>query len=282
MKRSTYSYGTPFSHKLKESLDRQIVRVDSKMASMIIIDGPLGHGKTTLAVELADYISGGPISLDRDDCPQYAMGGIQFQEKMATCFERKLPVLIYDEAGDFSKHGALTNFNRNLVRTFETFRAFRVVVILVLPTIDSLGYTLFNLGVPRLLVHCHGRTMTKGNFRTYSLMRMFKLKMMFTKLEVKPSAYFMVAPNYFGHFLDLVPDRSKQLDNMTIKGKVEISRNSTIKNLNLVSIQDIAQGIGRSVPHTRLMMWKLKIKPERTFGNKNFYSKNVISVLQKD
>lgn len=277
--RFKYDHGLPFSQRLGITLDQQITRVQSRKSSLIIIDGPLGSGKTTLGVEVADHISGYDITLKRDDCPQYAMGGIQFQEKLGICFDQRLKCLIYDEAGDFSKHGALTTFNRSLIRTFETFRAFNIVVILILPTIDSLGYSLFNLQVPRLLIHCHNRTNNQGNFKVFSLMRMYKLKALFPKIDVKPTAYNLVTPNYNGHFLDLEPERSKQLDNMTTLGKRDISVQSTVKNLNLVSINEIANILGKSIGYTRLLIYRKKLKPERKFGRNTYYSKSIIDTL---
>jgi Flp pilus assembly CpaF family ATPase len=46
-----------FSKSLKDNIKPLVDRVNNKFASSVIIDGGLGQGKTTLAVEMADYIN---------------------------------------------------------------------------------------------------------------------------------------------------------------------------------------------------------------------------------
>ena len=62
-----YKHGLPFSEKLAENVKDLIARIDLNKASLIVIDGGVGEGKTTLAVHIADYVNSlagmGPISL---------------------------------------------------------------------------------------------------------------------------------------------------------------------------------------------------------------------------
>jgi hypothetical protein len=114
--RHYYNHGLPFSEILGETITTLNKRIKLKKAVVVIVAGGLGEGKTTLSIEIADYQNKlyglPPVDLSLGvKCPQYALGGKDFINKIKACYEKKLPVIIYDEAGDFSKRGALTQFN---------------------------------------------------------------------------------------------------------------------------------------------------------------------------
>ena len=71
---------------------------------------------------------------------------------MNVCYQERFPAAGYDEAGDFNKRDSLSNFNAMINRTFETFRAFKIVVVLVLPSFSVLDNQLFDNMIPRLLL----------------------------------------------------------------------------------------------------------------------------------
>jgi hypothetical protein len=264
-----------FSEMLTLRLMGQKERVGKNKASMIIIDGGLGDGKTTLAVEVADAYQGGPIDLSK----QYGMGGIQFQERLHQCYIEKLPVVIYDEAGDFAKRGAITDFNRQLNRIFETYRGFRICVILCLPCMDILDSTIFKNKVPRILINCYGRKESYGNFRVYSLYRMFWLKRIMDQIVVKPEAYMKVKPNFYGHFWDLPPDRARELEALTLKGKEKIVLEQTIRAMNLITVGGIAAALNRSEVWVRMRITQRKVKPTKVFKKKYYYDRNLMERL---
>ena len=112
--RYLYDNGLPFSQVLADNIDKLLLRIHHKKVAVILIEGGLGEGKTTLITHILDYInkkSGLPeLALDKDE-PQLAVGGLQFLRKLRVCISLKLPAEGYDEAGDFSKRGALTGFN---------------------------------------------------------------------------------------------------------------------------------------------------------------------------
>jgi len=85
-----YESGLPFNVELAKSLDDCAKRVENNFASMIIIDGAIGQGKTTLAVHIADYINGSPINLK----DQLGMGGEDFAQKLQIAHEKGLKVVI--------------------------------------------------------------------------------------------------------------------------------------------------------------------------------------------
>ena len=279
-----YDHGLPFSSKLAENVDDGWKRVEKNKATCFVIDGGVGEGKTTLAIQLGDYINNklslGPISLDVKDHPQLAMGGKQFAKQMRECFINGRPVIIYDEGGDYSKRGAMTQFNAFLNRIFETYRAFRIVVIIVLPSMSVLENTLFDNRIPRMIVHCANRDDHSGDFKAYSLHRAFYLRYHMKKLEDKSFSYKIVEPNFVGHFLNLDPERSKALDKLTIAGKLDILQGAELKLEGLVDRREMANRLAKSPSWVALALLKLKVKPVKYLKKVAYYNKTTIDILQ--
>jgi len=276
MKKShLYKNGLPFSMKLDQNLDDIKLRVDKDKAALIVIDGGVGEGKTTLCVEIAEYISGKEIIFE----DQLAMGGGDFAKKLKICFDKKYIVIIYDEAGDFNKRGALTRFNAMLNRIFETYRAFKILVILSLPSFAVLDNSLFDKQIPRLLLHCQDRGDRFGDYKGYSLYRMFYIREKMKKLTVKPFAYTLVDPNFRGHFLDLKPERSKELDKFTIAGKLDILDQGEIVFEGMLSFYELAQKMEMSVAWVKQKMTALDIKAKKIHKLRKYFDQSVLEVL---
>ena len=257
-KRFLYDHGLPFSTKLAENMDDLVERVMNKnKAGMIIIDGGVGEGKTTLGVHLGDYAQGsyrnvgGKYVQDKSKFVtfdnQLAMGGEIFVGKVRMCFEKNLHVVIYDEGGDFNKRGSLTGFNMMLNRTFETYRAFKVLVIICLPSFHVLDHDLLLKNIPRLLLHLHSRNNNSGEFQGYSLMKMFYLADKMRKIVVKSFAYDMEDCNFRGHFLDLEPERMNELSDYSIRGKLDILKKAEVNFQGLVTKLDVSKKFNRSI-----------------------------------
>lgn len=265
---------------LKSNLDAIKDRINQKKASLIIIDGGLGEGKTTLAVECGDYLQGHDINLHE----QYGMGGSDFIQKVQISTDKKHCVTIYDEAGDFSKRGSLTVFNRLLNRVFETYRAYGIVVIIAVPNFNVLDNHLFDLKIPRLLLNVYNRRKIYGTYRAYSLYRMhyLKYKMKNPKLVVKNMAYGQVYPNFYGRFHDLPPSRSKQLERISLKGKKEIVSEGVLKSQGLLSYSEIADKLSRSVMWVRKRIWDRRLKHKKVYKRKKYFDKNIIDILIDD
>ena len=85
-----YKHGQPFSEKLTENILDGLERVKKNKATCIVIDGGVGEGKTTLAVEISDFINAQnnlpEINLSPKDHPQIAMGGKDFAKQMRECY----------------------------------------------------------------------------------------------------------------------------------------------------------------------------------------------------
>jgi hypothetical protein len=235
-----------FSKKLKENINRLQDRINHKKASAIIIDGGLGEGKTTLAVELADYINSlrGLPEVDLNKKTQLATGGDEFQEKIIKCYEQGLPALIYDEAGDFNTRGFITNFNRDLYKTFNICRAYKIFIILCLPSFTDLDNGIFKTQVPRLLLNVRDRD-TKGYFYGYSLKTMLYMKQNINRYHIpSPFVYKTQLANFIGIFKDLSPARSKLLDKISTDKKLEMSRSmraaQVVAEQEPIELKDIA------------------------------------------
>lgn len=276
-----YQNGLPFSDSLAFNIKRVCERVDNNKAAMIIIDGGVGEGKTTLGVHVMDYINYiygfPPVDIEKQE--QLGMGGAHFLKNMRKCFDKKLPCVGYDEAGDFSKRGALTRFNAMLNRTFETFRAFKCIVVVMLPNMDVLDKQIFDNQIPRFFLHLKGRTKKTGNYYGYSLYRTLLLKARMAKLKLKNFAYMTVHANIWGHFKDLDPARSKQLDKVSTKSKLGILRRSEVKIEGLLTYAEMATKLMKSVSWTRHTVNDLKLKPNRTIRQQKYFKQDVLNIL---
>ena len=278
-----YSYGLPFSEKLGENIKPLVNRVDMNKASLIIIDGPMGEGKTTLAVEVADFINKlkglPPIDLEFNNHIQYAMGGDNLAKQLIKCYELGLPVIIYDEAGDYNTKGTITRSNRLLGRIFETYRTFKIIIIVCLPFMPDLDYQIFKHAVCRFGLHLEDRTPTQGNFRGYSLYRLYYIREKASKLIVPPFAYKIVEPNFYGHFLDLEPLRSQQLDALSRKGKADIIGVTEIKRGGLLSYEELCNKVGRKQISISIALSKMGIKPNKIYKRKRYFNEMALNRL---
>ena len=276
-----YKHGLPFSEKLAENLVDEYNRVQHEnKAACVIIDGGVGEGKTTLALLIADFMNflhgHAEIELELKNHPQIGMGGREFIKGMRLVFSKGFVVLIYDEGGDFNKRGALTQFNQMLNRLFETYRAFKVLVIICLPSFDVIDRDLLKKNIPRLLIHCECRTQTYGNFKAYSLYRMFYISDHMKSLKVPSFAYEIVHPNFYGHFLNLTPTREKLLDKICTNAKLLETEKAEIKMDGLISMQDVARKLAKTLTWVSIAVKELRIKPERKISRTQYYKEDVI------
>jgi len=283
--RYIYDHGLPFSQKLAENIRSQLKRIDGKRASLVILDGGIGSGKTTLAIELMDYTNKErgltTVSLGLKDHPQMALGGKQFSSQFRACDKLKLPAITYDEAGDFSRRGAITQFNMMLNRLFETYRGFKIMVIVCLPNFNVLDNQLFDNQIPRMLIHITGRNMKYGNFKVYSLSQMNWIRYWFDKLPkgAKHKCFSKVEPNFQGHFLNLLPGRERILDKLSTFGKKNLLKQTDIAMRGLLDYQEIANQTNRSINWVRLNLKQMKIEHVTLIDQKKMFDKTVLAAL---
>jgi len=283
--KTIYKHGLPFDATLKENLDEQLnLRIKAKFPSLLIIDGQQGEGKTTLLTHIIDYINsihGLPeCDLSIKHHPQLAMGSTEFFKSFNICRSKNLPIIGYDEAGDFSKRGSISRLNALLNRVFETFRSSKIIVILSLPNFNILDSHLFDLGVPRGLLHCHGRmdTITYGNYSGYSLYGMNWIRYWFDKFSkpLRHQCYSKTFPNFRGHFKNLPTDRANKLSSLSDFGKKNQVVRAEIESAGLISYTAISAKLDRSIIWCKKKIAELKIKPVRKIGRKNYFSSETL------
>ena len=282
-----YSHGLPFEPLLRNNLVKLNSRVqEEKKAGLIIISGGVGLGKTTLLIHILDDLNkmnGKPpieIKTDKGESGnQLAMGGSDFLKKLRVSYDEKFPCMGYDEAGDFSKRGSLTSFNAMLNRTFETFRAFKCIVVLALPNFNVLDNQLFDNQIPRMLIQITRRTKNSGDFGAYGLMEMNWLRYHMKKSPIKDYAWQRVHANFRGHFLDLEPERSKLLDEVSTKNKLKILRKSEVKIEGLLTYPEMATKLEMSVAWVIQACRNLKIKKLRTIDRTAYFDQSVVGQL---
>lgn len=277
----TYEHGLPFTKELALNLYDQYIRVKKQgKASLIIIDGGVGEGKTTKGTHIVDFINwlDGKPEMDIKEKRQYGMGGEDFLKKLRFCYEDKMPVCVYDEAGDFGKRQALTKFNAMLNRTFETFRAFKIIVVIILPSFAVLDNDIFDKGIPRMLIHTHDRE-KYGNFKVFDHVSMMYIRHQMKKEVVKRKVYHYFTPNIHGHFLNLSDARVRTLDGVSTEGKLEELKASEIKIQGLVGFNEIATRMGKSLVWAREAIKELKIKPVRVINRRKYYDESILNIL---
>lgn len=249
--------------------------------AVVIVDGGLGQGKTTLSVQICDEANGKPQKFETF----VGMGGKEFIS-VYDLHKQDRQALNYDEAGDYARRGAMTQFNRELGRIFETFRAFKVIIVITLPRFWWLDSKIYELGVVKMIVHCYGRTQTYGRYAVWFedtidwlISRADKVKKMGLPQKL---CYGQVSPNQRGLFYDLDPVRSKELTDFGLRGKSAISQQAILASQNLISIKDIGHKLGRSYQWVQRNMRNKKIPAARIIKNKNYYNKDIINRLLDD
>jgi hypothetical protein len=267
---------------LDNNMSGAIDRVRKKKASLWIVDGGVGEGKTTLGTYLGKRIAfklGQDFSIQN----QVRQGGSDFLKGMDWCVSNNRSVIIYDEAGDFNTRASLTYFNQNMNRVFETYRALGIIVILCLPSFADIDTSLMKKKIARGLIHCYSRNNNYGNYKVYSLWRMWYLKSKFSKFTVPDEAYKHVAPNFYGRFKDLDPEDSQELETHSIKGKKDIIRKGMLQERGMLPIKTIADKTGYSLETIRRFIDKKKVKGEK-YGATLYFHKEIIEqiLIQKE
>ena len=266
-------YNDSFDDSLLPTLHSVKDRIRKKKASMIIIDGGVGEGKTTFANHIAKLYQPNFSSRISE---LVAMGGEEFLKSMDIAVRNGDKVVIYDEAGDFNSRGSLTYFNQTLNRVFETFRQTGIIVILCLPFFADLDASLFKKKIPRILIHCYGRNMKYGKYSVYSLWRTWYLRNKISKSIVPTSCYESVKPNLYGQFKDLPKVESDALADLSIKGKKKIIQHAYLKQKGLVNIDEIVKKTGYA---KQTLYVKLKDVKAEKYGNVKYFDGSVIDNL---
>lgn len=277
-KKYLYENNTPIGEKLNNDLQLIIERTRQKHASIIIIDGGFGSGKTTLGVECGDIIQNTLLNLET----QIARGGDEFQEKLDQCIKNNYKIIVYDEAGDFDKRGALTSFNKRLNRSIDICRQFGIIIILCLPTIKVIDEQMFYKQIVRYLIHCDKRTPLQGSYKVYSLNAIFILLDKMSKTKNIPMTYEQVIPNYKEHFLDLKPERAETLEKISLEGKKGILSENIIRAKGYNNIKDMSRKLLRSTRWIKEKIKKHDFQSTLIYRRTKYYDQEVYATLEAE
>jgi len=274
-----YKNGLLFNGGLEKNLIVQKERVNKGKSTMVILDGIPGEGKTTLGIELLEAYQGKTIDYES----QYCMGFGAFVKNLPKCVKKNYHAIFYDEAGDYNKRGWASAINRHLNRIFEIYRAFKICIIMAGPSFHKYDSDLILTGVPRLLLHCYGRTENYGCYKGYGLWRMshIKKKMDNRQVACKHEVYNWVSPNFYGYFKDLPKQRANKLQEITRTGKASIFEEVEISNEGYLDFKAIGIKLNRSSDWVHRKVSELKIKPVKMFKRKKYFDKEIIGELSE-
>ena len=255
------------------------INIVGKVA-LIIVDGVPGEGKSTLGIQVLEDYKGGGIDWGN----QYANGFKEFSSKIKKCIKLGLHEIIYDESGDYNRRGWASSINKHLNRMLEVYRTFKILIIMIQPSFYKIDNDLLVTGVPRLLLHCHGRDLKRGCFKGYGLWRMTYIKknMDNRNLPCKQEAYNKVAPNFRGDFYDLPKAKREKLSEISTGAKEDVVEEIEIVQNGWLDVTKISATLDRSIHWVRQKITKMKLKPIKVYKKRKFYDKEIIWHLREE
>jgi nucleoside-triphosphatase THEP1 len=282
-----YENGTPFQaySQINENIDDLIIRKNEHKPCLLLIDGMPSSGKTTIGVQLMDIIN------KKHDLPQVNLnspkeaiqigtGAEEFIQKLRQAAEEGQPIIMFDEAGEYNRRGWNTKLNKILDSIMDTFRAYNIIVIMVLHDFTELPKHIWNVKLPTMLIHLKERTGNEGSSQWYDLKDMYWI-IHNRKQQVFPEdAYKLQTPVFRTHFKNLSEIRSQQLDKLSTTAKRNKLQGAEIKVQGLLYIKDIKELIQMSEVWIKKKIKELHIKEETTYKKRKYYTQDIISKLR--
>ena len=282
-----YENGTPLQAKeqINENINALIIRKNEHKPCLLIIDGMPSTGKTTLGTHIMKLINKkhGINEIDlTTKTLQIGTGTTQFISKLRPCAEKPFPVIMFDEAGEYNKRGWNSKLNKILDNVMDTFRAYNIIIIMVLHDFQELPKHVWNIKLPTMLIHLKERTGNTGHTYWYSLEQMYWI-MHYRKTEVFPErAYDRVTPVFRSHFLDLEPKEAEALDKLSTTAKKEKLMGTEIKIQGLLMARDIAVQIHMSEVWVKQTIRRLKIKEETIYKKRKYYPQQISEKIKRE
>ena len=152
--------GFPMNPKLRENLDLIKDSVLHKNNDfMIIIDGRVSEGKTTIATQIAKYLNPG------FDLPTITFSTPQLLKALQVA--KKGDVVIHDEAIDINSRSAMSKWNKEVMKIMAKIRSKNLFIIFNLPSIFDIDRAMA-LHRASMLIHCYSPSFgKKGYFKAY-------------------------------------------------------------------------------------------------------------------
>lgn len=287
--KDTYENGTPFNawNEVKENVEDLVFRKNENKPCLILIDGMPGSGKTTKAVHIMNVINqihGLPrVNLEsKEQAKQIGTGAEQFLDKLRPCAEAGYPVIMFDEAGEYNRRGWNTKLNKIMDRVLDTYRAYKIIIIMVLHDFQELPKHVWNIKLPTLFIHLKERDGNTGNTSWYDLENMYWI-MHYKKTEVFPErAFMMVQPVFRCNFKNLPKEEADKLNRLSTEAKKERLHQSEIAVLGFITYKDIANQLNRSEIWIKQTIKRLGIKEVRTYKKKKYFEQTIIQRISKE
>jgi len=196
---------------LKENFEFILPKVSHKVAHrrsdlFIIIDGPVGSGKTTLSFQCAKWFD-----------PTFNMSRVVFS---ADAFLKALvdatpgQAVVFDEAIIVNSRSALTEFNKKVIIAMTQIRSKGLYIFFNIPSLFDLDRNLV-LNRSHLLLHCFQNNF--GDRGRFCVFDRDKMKMLYLKGK-RLYSYGYPKANFIGNFTEYFPfnreeyEKKKQLE----------------------------------------------------------------------
>lgn len=270
-------------------LDDALIELDG-LASLpvIYIDGGQLSGKTTLAVQAIDYVNkktGKPeMDLEDVDNVQYAMGGEQFLKKLPEASKAGYRIVVYDEAGDYARKGAMTRFNKTMDMAIDKMRAWKCVIIFICHYFPKqVTSEMIDKGLASCLIHCISRNPNSSftSVKVYDKESISYMVNYWIKFVKVPGHIYRLTPNFTFDFHDITPERSRLLATLGMKKKKESWDLSEIRLNGLMTQQEIASQLRVSHSWVKTKLKLIGEEAEKVYKNKKFYGLQVVESLRK-
>jgi len=198
-------------------------RIKNNSYAAIMILSPPGRGKTTLAVNIAKKYQGEPM----DYSCQLAAGFEDLKQKLELCRQKNKKVIIFDEAGEISNRDALTNANKQFLKILDTYRAYKIFLIVCLQRFSMIDSAVLETEVIRGGIYIENKSKSYASAGVYSLTDLFRVAGIMAKIRKfknqPPNAAFRsVNPMIRLKFLPLPPDEQAFLDKMSLESKQKL------------------------------------------------------------
>lgn len=155
---------------------------------LIIIDGRVSEGKTTIATQIAKYLN-----------PNFSLLTVTFntpQLLKSLNVAKRGDVIIHDEAIDINSRSAMSKWNKEVMKIMAKIRSKNLFIIFNLPSVFDIDRSMA-LHRASMLIHCYSPSFgKKGYFKAYFQK---EIKLLYI-LGKKYYSYAKPYPNFQGTF----------------------------------------------------------------------------------
>ncbi len=242
---------------LKGALEDLKSNLRKNYDAFLIVSGREGFGKSTLAAQIAVYMD---HNYNIDRCCFTPKQFVEAADKA-----NKFEAVVFDEtAGFLSSRGAMSSFNRDLIKVFSEMRHKNLVIILCIPNFFEMDrYPALHRS--EALLHVYKRT----KFASYDYKRKHDLY-----LKGKKAYKYIVHPNFTGTYVQYFP---LNVEAYEMKKKVSTREIEQEKEREI--------GIAK-IKHERLyqlfLEWKEKGMTQKEMGVKVGLSQSMVNEILRN